>query len=88
MDISKTITNNINGVLGALLGFILMFLLIGTDSMVTQINNALNAICNSGWPLAGLFSTDGVMPLILMVGIVIAGTSLGLGVGASIKGRK
>lgn len=65
---------------------IIVLLIIGSNSIITQINNGLTAVCNSGWPLASLFDpANGVMPLLIVIGVFLAAITLALGIGSAIK---
>jgi len=78
------------GVVGAVIGLILLLLIIGNSAIITLINNGLTAICDSGWPLANLFDpNNGVVPMLIVVGIFIGSIGLALGIGfVATKGYK
>ena len=66
----------------AILGVILVLLIVGNTGMVALINSALTGICDSGWPLASLFNpTGGVVPLLIVVGLLIATIAGALAIG-------
>lgn len=74
VDVAKLTT----GVVLVIVAIIVIFQLVGNTA--TDITNAANNISSSGLPLAGLFASDGVVPLIYMVGILLAivGVTFGL----------
>ena len=80
------VSNQISQVIFGILGFVVGLIVIGQDSVITLINNALTGLCDSGWPLASLFSpSTGIMPLVIMAsilgGAVYGATKLGSAIG-------
>jgi hypothetical protein len=81
--------SKITGVVYAILGVILVLLLVGNAGMVAIINSSLTGICNSGWPLASVFNpTDGIVPLLIIVGLLLATIAGAMAIGKSAKGGK
>jgi hypothetical protein len=81
--------NKVLGVVFAILAVILVLMIIGQSAMVTLINNALTGICNSGWPLASLFNPDGgIVPLIIVVGLLVASIAGALAIGQKMRAGK
>jgi len=81
--------DTINNVIFGILGFVLGLIVIGQSAIITLINDALTGLCNSGWTLASLFNpSGGIVPLVLMAGI-LGGTVFGATkVGRAIGGGK
>jgi hypothetical protein len=82
----------VGGLLGALFGFlswILVLTVIGSTSMVSMINTALDSICDSGWMLASFFNSEGgILTIFITLGlfVLVAAGSIGgalVGYGAS-----
>lgn len=64
------ITNLVTGIVFIIVGFIVVFYIVG--NMSSTLTTASTNITNSGLPLASLFSSSGVLLLILMVAVFIA----------------
>jgi len=87
--VSMNLDNKILGVVFAILAVVIVLLIVGQSSMVTLINNALSGICNSGWPLAALFNPDGgIVPLLIVVGLLVASIGGALAIGKSMNSGK
>ena len=83
-QISSRVMGVVVGVIGAVIALILLLVIMGNESIIAQINTGLDAINGSGWPLATLFdSTNGIVPLLIIVGVFIGAIVLAIGVGVS-----
>jgi hypothetical protein len=75
IDMNTYMAPLIGGLLGALFGFlawIIVLVVIGSTSMVTLINSALDGICNSGWMLSSFFNSDGgILTLFITLGLFV-----------------
>lgn len=70
----------VTGVVLTIVGIIVIFLLVGNSA--SSITDAADNISGSGLPLAGLFSSSGVVLLIFMAGIMLAVIGMALGISA------
>lgn len=70
MDIEKLVY----GVVIGIVGIVVIFYLVG--SLAPTLVTASDNISNSGLPLAGLFSSGGIVMIIIVVGILL--TIIGL----------
>lgn len=65
MDIQKIVT----GLVFAIVGFILVFAILGGTASILQ--NSTTDVATSGLPLANLFASNGVVILVFMSAILI-----------------
>lgn len=61
----------------AIVGVIVIFLLVGNTA--SSMTDAADNLSGSGLPLASLFSSNGVVLMIFMVGIIVAVIAMVLG---------
>lgn len=73
VDITKIVV----GVVGLIVTFIVTFLLVGNTA--PDLTTAADNISGSGLPLASLFSSNGIVLLIFMAGLLISLVSLAFG---------
>lgn len=71
------VTKIVIGVVGLIVTFIVTFLLVGNTA--GDITAAADNISGSGLPLASLFSSNGIVLLIFMAGLLISLASLAFG---------
>jgi hypothetical protein len=65
-----SINKLVMGIVFVIVGFVVVFYIVG--ALAPTITTASGNISGSGLPLAGLFSSSGVLLIILMVAIFIA----------------
>lgn len=66
------------GVVFAILAFVVVFYIVG--GLSSTLTDSANNISGSGLPLASLFSSSGVLIIILMIGVLLALVSIGFNI--------
>ncbi len=74
VDVTKIIV----GIVGLIVTFIVSFLLVGNTA--GDLTAAADNISGSGLPLASLFSSNGIVLLIFMAGLLVSLVSIAFGI--------